>query len=127
LVQLRDLYPKLEELGVDLIGVSPDKPAKAKESQEKHNLQFPLLSDSCMVAARAFGVAYQVDAPTLATLAKFGMDLEEASGEKHHLLPVPAVFFVGKNGVIQFEYVNPDYKVRLHPDILLAAARISLD
>jgi peroxiredoxin len=77
-----------------------------------------------MEGARAFGVAYQVDALTLAALTKYGVNLEEASGEKHHLLPVPAVFVVGKSGVIQFEYVNPDYKVRLHPDLLLTAARI---
>lgn len=77
-----------------------------------------------MEVARAFGVAYQVDASTLAALKNYGVDLEEASGEKHRFLPVPAVFVVGKNGVIQFEYVNPDYKVRLHPDLLLAAARL---
>jgi peroxiredoxin len=124
LVQLRDLFTKVEEIGVDLVGISPDKPAKAKESEDKHTLPFPLLSDSSMEAARAFRVAYQVDAPTLAALTKYGVDMEEASGEKHHLLPVPAVFVVGKGGVIQFEYVNPDYKVRLHPDLLVAAARI---
>jgi hypothetical protein len=49
--------------------------------------------------------------------------VEEASGQKHHMLPVPAVFLVATNGLIQFEYVNPDYKVRLEPELLLAAAK----
>ena len=41
------------------------------------------------------------------------------------MLPVPAVFFVGgTKGLIEFEYVNPDYRVRLSPDLLVAAARI---
>jgi peroxiredoxin len=51
--------------------------------------------------------------------------IEAASGGKHHELPVPAVFLVATNGVIQFEYVNPDYTVRAHPDVLLAAAPVS--
>jgi hypothetical protein len=42
------------------------------------------------------------------------------------MLPVPAVFLVTTNGLIQFEYVNPDYKVRLDPELLLAAAKIML-
>ncbi len=75
------------------------------------------------MAAQAFRVAYQVDADTLSQLAKFGVDLEEASGEKHHILPVPAVFVAGTDGIIQFCYANPDYKVRIAPDLLLAAAR----
>lgn len=76
-----------------------------------------------MLAAQAFRVAYQVDANTLSLLKNYGIDLEEASGENHHMLPVPAVFIAGTNGVIQFAYANPDYKVRIAPDLLLAAAR----
>ncbi len=78
-----------------------------------------------MTAAKAFHVAYKVDEATLKQLRGYGIDLEEASGEKHRLLPVPAVFLVGTNGLIQFEYVNPDYKVRIHPDLLVAAARLN--
>lgn len=53
----------------------------------------------------------------------YGIDLEAASGEKHHMLPVPAVFIVGTGGIIDFVYANPGYKTRLAPEVLLAAAR----
>ena len=76
-----------------------------------------------MLAAQAFRVADQVDEDTLDALRKYGVDLEEFSGENHHQLPVPAVFIVGTDGVIQFTYANPDYKVRISPDMLLAVAR----
>ncbi len=78
-----------------------------------------------MNAAKAFRVAYKVDEATLKQLRDYKIDIEEASGEKRHLLPVPAVFLVGTNGLIKFEYVNPDYKVRIHPDLLVAAARVN--
>ena len=54
---------------------------------------------------------------------KWGIDLEKASGYKHHYLPVPATYVVGINGIIQFQYTNPDYKVRLDPELLVAAAK----
>ncbi len=79
-----------------------------------------------MSAARAFRIAYKVDDATLKQLLDHGIDLEEASGEKHHQLPVPAVFVVGTDSLIQFEYVNPDYRVRLDPGLLVAAAKLQL-
>jgi peroxiredoxin len=116
----------LKNLNVQLLAISPDQPSKLKETIDKHKMGFVLLSDSDMIAARSFRVAYKLDDATLAELKKYNIDVEEASGQKHHLLPVPAVFLVATNVLIQFEYVNPDYKVRLDPDLLLAAAKIML-
>ncbi len=86
-----------------------------------------LLSDSTMAGAIAFGIAFKVADKTYnAYKDRFKLDLEERSGQKHHLLPVPSVFLVGTDGKIKFEYVNPDYKVRLEPEILLAAAKAGM-
>jgi peroxiredoxin len=76
-----------------------------------------------MEAAKAFGLAFRVDDKGYQRLSGYGIDLEAASGEKHHLLPVPAVYLVGKDGIVQFQYVNPNYRVRLTPEVLLAAAK----
>jgi hypothetical protein len=75
-------------------------------------------------ASKVFGIAYQVNDNGLKALAQYGVDLEAASGETCHLVPVPAVFIVSSVGTIQFEYVNPDYSVRAQPDLLLGAARL---
>jgi peroxiredoxin len=64
-----------------------------------------------------------VDDELNARYLEYGIDLEGASGESHHVLPVPATFIIGTDGIINFAYINPDYKVRLHPDVLLAAAK----
>jgi peroxiredoxin len=124
LVQLREIEPQLKNLGVQLLAISPDQPSKLKETIDKHKMGFRLLSDSDMAAARSLRVAYKLDDATLSELKKYSIDVEEASGQKHHMLPVPAVFLVATNGLIQFEYVNPDYKVRLDPDLLLAATKV---
>ena len=76
-----------------------------------------------MDATRAFGLAFRVDDELHERYLSYNIDIEEASGEKHHVLPAPATYIVGANGIINFAYINPDYKVRLHPEVLLAAAQ----
>jgi peroxiredoxin len=63
--QLREIEPELGCMRFQLIGISPDGPAKLRESIEKHKVSFPLLLDSKMIAAKALGVAYKVDDITL--------------------------------------------------------------
>ncbi len=110
-------------MGYQLIAISPDKAEKLQESVEKNKLNYLLLSDSSASAATGFGIAHRVDDPTVELYKKYNIDLEKVSGEKHHILPVPSVFIVGTDGVIKFQYVNPDYKIRLSSEVILAAAK----
>ncbi len=117
---------EIEKLGYSLVGITPDRPEKIEELKRKITVSFPLLSDSDVSAASSFGVAFVVDEKGLDAFRKFGIDLEEASGRTHHVLPVPSVFIVDNEGIVRFEYVQPDYRYRIDPELLLAAARISL-
>lgn len=122
LANLNQIEKQLVELGYQLLAISVDKPEKLKESIDKHQLSYTLFSDSKAEASTAFGLAFKVADDYNKMLLSHNMNLEEASGEKHHILPVPAVFVVDENSVIQFEYVNPNYKVRLNSEILLKVA-----
>ena len=93
----------LSDLGYKIIAVGVDPPAKLAGSAQKWGVQFPLLADTQLQLAHAYGVAYKP---------------ADKGG-----LPVPAVFLVDADRVIQFEYVNPSYRIRLGRDVLLAAAR----
>jgi peroxiredoxin len=121
--QLHEIEPQIEAAGFQWFGIAPETVSRMKETKAKYSFRAHLLSDSQMTAARAFRIAYEVDQETLAKLQSHGVDLEAASGEKHHQLPVPSVYVVDTNGRIQFAYVNPDYTVRLDPQLLLAALR----
>ena len=106
-------YPKIRELRAELVAISPDSPAKVKESVQETKVPFPVLSDNDVSAARAFGLAFQVDDATLKRYAGFGIDLEKASGHDHHALPVPAVFIADKEGKIRFRHYDANYRERL--------------
>ena len=107
------VHPQVKELGAQLVGVSPDNKESSKDNVTKNAIPFPILSDADVAAAKAFGLAFRVDDETVKKYQGFGIDLEKASGQKHHALPVPAVFIVDKSGKIAFAHSDPDYRQRL--------------
>jgi len=128
--EMRTMEKKLLEMGFDVFFISPDQPSFLLESLKDQDLKaelkaeagHQLLSDASMEISKAFKIAFKVDDETVEKYKKWNIDLEKTSGYNHHLLPAPATFLVGKDGVIQFQYVNPDYKIRLAPSILHAVA-----
>lgn len=125
--QLSDLHiieEELYEIGYQLLAISPDRPEKLKATLDNNELGYTLLSDSPMDASKAFGIAFKVDQETVDSYKSIGLDLEGDSGYDHHLLPVPAVYIVNTDGIVKFNYVNPDYKERINGEVLLKAAKV---
>ncbi len=118
--QLHTIESDVLKEGYQIVAVSADRPENLETSIEKHDLHYTLLSDSTMNAAKAFGLAFRVDKEALERSKKYAATLEAGSGLRHHILPVPAVFIIQKDGSITFEYVNPNFKVRLNAQVLLA-------
>ena len=114
-------------MGYQILAVSADRPEYLKQSQQKHQMGYKLLSDHSMKGAMALGIAWHVDEKYLEMLKSYNIDIEKTSGEKHHILPVPAAFVVGSDGRITFSYANPDHKVRVPVNVLLEAARAGLE
>lgn len=123
LAALREAEAELRHMGFEVLFLSADRPEKLHASLKEPMPGYTLLSDSRMQAARAFGIAFRVDDATVRRYLERGIDLEAASGEAHHELPVPAVFLIDQRGVIRFVHANPNYKVRISAAELLAAAR----
>ena len=124
--KMREAEQVLLDLGYDLVFISADRVEKLSPSLEEGEISYTLLSDNDLVAARAFGIAFRVTDEYFEKLMAHDIDIEEASGRTHRSLPVPATFVIGTDGIIDFQYLNPDYKVRVHPDVLVAAARTGL-
>ena len=122
---LKKVEPQLIKLGYDLLFLSADRPEILYSSLKEPDVHYTLLSDASMSAARAYHVAYHLDAAAMAKYGEYGVDLEAASGQQHHQLPVPAVFIIDRAGVIRFVYANPDYTVRMAPEALFEGAQQS--
>lgn len=122
LSRLSEIEDQLYDMGVQIVGISPDRPEYLKESTLEHELSYQLLSDSDMDAAKEFGLAFKVDSTTINRYKQNGNDLAERAGEDHYLLPVPAAFLVDTTGTIHYRYFNPDYKVRVGNEELLTVS-----
>ena len=118
---LGEIKKEIDALGFELIAITPDSFDKLPVSKEKSgDLGYQLFSDKSTNAINAYGIGWKIsDELYLKYKNSYKMDLEEWSGKKHHILPVPSVFII-KDGVIQFQHVNPNYSERLSPEILLS-------
>lgn len=124
LSELQSIEDDLIKIGYKLIAISMDKPENLNATIDKHNLKYELYSDNQANACTEFGIAFKVENDYVDKLKSFNMNLEESSGEKHHILPVPSVFLTDENGIIKFEYVNPNYKERISGKLLLEVSKL---
>ena len=122
LSEMRLAEKQLTDMGFDIWFISIDKPELLLASLDDPDVGYTIYSDSALSATRAFGLAFRVDDELNEKYLNWNIDLEKASGEDHHVLPAPATYIIGTDGIINFAYINPDYKVRMHPSVLLAAA-----
>ena len=119
MVQLQEILPEIEKLGYQLLAASPDQPDVAQQNATDLGITFPLMCDPDLSAAQALGIAWD----TRDQSEQLHQLLENASGEAHHLLLVPAIYIIDTDGVIQFEYINPNHQIRVDPDALLNELR----
>ncbi len=122
LAALAALEPKLLALGYQIIAVSPDTAEGLKKMAGTNHLDYRLLSDHGMVASKAYGTAFRLSPAIEEKYRSFGVPLNPIPGDEGHWLPVPTVYLIGRDGLIKFAYSNPDFRVRLSSDALLAAA-----
>ena len=122
LAALAELEPKLLALGYQIIAISPDTSEGLKKMSGKNHLDYRLLSDSGMEASKAYGTAFRLSPDIETTYRGYGVTLTPIPGGEGYWLPVPTVYLIGRDGLIKFAYSNPDYKIRLSSEALLAAA-----
>lgn len=124
LKELQGIEKDLQKLGFQIVAISPDRPEELQKSLKKNQVHYRLLSDSQVIAARLFGLAFQVEEELVKKYKNsYQIDLEGSSGQKHHALPVPAVFLIDSSGKIRFRYYNSNYKVRLNGKDLIQKAK----
>ena len=132
LSELRNVMPEIRSLGVDVIFLSGDRPellyrSLAEDTQEDIGaLDYRILADADAQAAIALGIAFKASARTIQRRQEKGEDIDDSSMLRHGILPVPAVYVVGTDGTIAYDFVEPDYKIRLPADELLGAVKAAV-
>jgi peroxiredoxin len=120
-----ELVSALDERGVALIAVSPQKPDGSMSSVEVNELTFAVASDPGNQLAAALGILTEPSSDAVAAQVKLGLDLTEVNADGGKTLPMPTVVIVDAAGIIRWIDVHPNYATRSEvPDIMAAVDAI---
>ena len=120
---LEAVLPELSRAGGTLVAMTPETGGRALAMKRERGLHYEVLVDVDLAVAMAFGIVFRTPPLYLALLRRHGVDLAERSGNPGWLLPVPAAFLVGQDGVVRRAWVNVDFTQRAEPAEILAALR----
>ena len=126
-LQLRALQARLEEiekLGATLVAISPQVPDGSLTKSEISEMKFTVLSDQNAKVASQYGVAWEVPDFLLDHMrVDRNLDLEKINNGNGIVLPIPATFIIGTDGIIAWNYVNVDYRTRSEPEEIVEALK----
>jgi peroxiredoxin len=127
LAGLKDVEHELSELGYQILAISPETPEQLQEQKLQSKFVVQLLSDPGLETISGFGIGFYVPLATEERYkTKMGITLNDEKSTGKAVLPAPAVFILDQQGIVKFSFVNPDFKVRISPELLVQAAKYSL-
>jgi peroxiredoxin len=116
-----ELSAALRERGVGLIAVSPQKPDGSLTMQERHDLDFAVLSDPGLTLAKVVGILTGPTPESIEAQLALGTDLRELNADGTATLQLPTVAIVASDRSIRWLDVRVDYTARTEPEEILAA------
>ncbi|QXP79430.1 MULTISPECIES: peroxiredoxin-like family protein [Winogradskyella] len=124
-LQLRALQAKLSKikaLGATLVAISPETPDGTLTNDEISKMEFIVLSDQNAKVASQYGVAWEVPEFLMEHMrVDRNLDLKKINNGNDTILPIPATFILGSDGIVKWSYVNVDYRTRSEPDEIIKA------
>jgi peroxiredoxin len=106
-----------------IVAISAETQRFTRRIRAETGARFPFLSDVDAHYAATLGLAITIDAPLREMLERGGKRVPDFQGSRGWVLPVPAIFVLDRDGVVQARHVDPDYRRRMEVDDLLAAIR----
>jgi peroxiredoxin len=120
LVEAQD---KIVRGGGQVVAIMPDLPAFAATFKAEAHAAFPVLTDIDNGYAMSLNLAIWIGEEMERMMAGIGRALPAYQGNDAWLVPIPATFVVGRDGIIAARFIDPDYRKRVAVDDLLAALR----
>jgi peroxiredoxin len=118
---LEKVLPELSRTGGTLVAMTPETGGRALAMKRDRGLHYEVLVDMDLAVAMTFGIVFRTPPLYVALLRRRGIDLSERSGNPAWLLPVPATFLVGQDGIVLRSWVNVDFTHRAEPAEILDA------
>jgi peroxiredoxin len=109
--------------GGQIIAIMPELQQFAAEFRTEAHARLPILTDLDNGYALSLNLVIWVGAEMERVLAERERDLPRFQGNDAWMLPIPATFVVGRDGLIKARFVDPDYRRRMDIQDMLGAMR----
>jgi peroxiredoxin len=120
---LAESQDQVAAVGGQIVAIMPDRQHYTSALQESSGATFPILTDFDNGYAMSLNLAFWVGEEMQQMMCEAGWDVEPSQGSDTWLLPIPATFVVGTDGIVKARFVDPDYRKRMAIEDLLAALK----
>ena len=124
-LELRALQRALESAqaaGVTLVAVSPNLPDVSLALVDEAELTFPVLSDVGSEVAASFNLVYEMVPEQVEYYRTHDRDLAAMNGNETWLLPLPATYVIDREGIIRYDFIDLNHRVRAEPSEVVEVA-----
>jgi peroxiredoxin len=112
---------RIRELGGDVVAIMPEVQQFAEKFKSEADAPFPVLTDLDNGYALSLNLAIWLGTEIERLLSY--QDMKHFHGNDGWVLPIPATFVVGRDGLVKARFVDPDFRKRMEIDDLIAALK----
>jgi peroxiredoxin len=110
---------RIRAMGAQVVAIMPETRQFTGHLKAEAQAPFPILTDLDNGYALSLNLAIWLGTEIQQLLSY--QDMAKFHGNDGWMLPIPAVFVVGRDGLVKARFVNPDFRKRMEIDDLLAA------
>ena len=114
-----DAAGRIKAMGAQVVAIMPETQEYARQLKAESGAPFPVLTDLDNGYALSLNLAIWLGTEIQDLLSY--QDMAKFHGNDGWMLPIPAVFVVGRDGIVKARFVDPDFRKRMEIDDLLAA------
>ncbi len=121
-VYLRNLQKNMAQIkaaGGNVVAISVENPDNSLAISKKNEINYTVLSDPGLSVAKQFGIVYDFPKETDEAYKAHGLDIAKHNAMAKPQLPLSATYIVNKKGEIVYAFLEPDYKKRAAPDVIV--------
>jgi peroxiredoxin len=122
-IGLAEVQKEISALGGQVVAIVPERRKFTAALKEEAEAVFPVLTDMDNGYALSLNLAIWVGSEMEKLIGGAGWDVPNYQGNAAWILPIPATFVVGTDGIISARYLDPDYRQRMEIEDLLAALK----
>jgi peroxiredoxin len=116
-------FDRIKASGGQVVAIMPEIQEFAGRFKSDSDASFPILTDLDNGYALSLNLAIWLGTEIQQLLSY--QDLSIFHGNDGWVLPIPATFVVGRDGLVKARFVDPDFRKRMEIDDLIAALRLA--